>query len=184
VSAPFQGVGPPDDDPLEQISALVRAQRGALVAAARDEGVGPEEALECVQDALCTYLRQEREKSLPATREERIAAAFTMVRNAARNLRRRHYRLKPHGALEDHGGLADATPSTDELLVHAENTVRLRACLTTLCGVQRAVVTLRLLEERSGEDVAAALGLSRGYVDVLVHRAKQALRVCMRERSG
>jgi RNA polymerase sigma-70 factor (ECF subfamily) len=46
------------------------------------------------------------------------------------------------------------------------------------------VVTLRLLEERSGEDVAETLGLSRGYVDVLVHRAKAALRVCMRENGG
>ena len=38
---------------------------------------------------------------------------------------------------------------------------------------------LRLLEERQGEDVAASLGISRGYVDVLVHRAKASLRVCM-----
>jgi RNA polymerase sigma-70 factor (ECF subfamily) len=66
--------------------------------------------------------------------------------------------------------------------VHAENTVRLRQCLASPCSVQRAVVTLRLLDERSGEDVADALGLSRGYVDVLVHRAKAALRLCMWDR--
>ena len=30
------------------------------------------------------------------------------------------------------------------------------------------------------DDVAVALGLTRGHVDVLVHRAKGALRVCMR----
>jgi RNA polymerase sigma-70 factor (ECF subfamily) len=41
------------------------------------------------------------------------------------------------------------------------------------------VVTLRLLEERPGEDVAAALGITPGHVAVLLHRAKQALRVCM-----
>ena len=38
---------------------------------------------------------------------------------------------------------------------------------------------LRLLEEQPGEDVAASLGISRGYVDVLLHRAKASLRVCM-----
>jgi RNA polymerase sigma-70 factor (ECF subfamily) len=173
-----------DDDPLEQISALVRAQRGELVAAARQEGVGPEEALECVQEALCTYLRLERDRSLPGTPAERAAAAFTMVRNAARNLRRRHYRLKPHEGIEDDGGPVDAALPADELLAQAESTVRLRACLATLCSIQQAVVTLRLLEERSGEDVAAALGLSRGYVDVLIHRAKRALRVCMRASAG
>jgi len=176
----MDGVGAPSDDPLEQITDLVRARRAALVAAARDEGAGPEEALECVQEALCTYLRLERERSLPAGREERAAAAFTMVRNAARNLRSRHHRLKPHHPLDDDARLPDGAPPADELLACAEETVRLRACVQSLCGVQRAVVTLRLLEERSGEDVAAALGLSRGYVDVLVHRAKKALRVCMR----
>jgi len=41
---------------------------------------------------------------------------------------------------------------------------------------------MRLLQEQPGEDVATALGLSRGHVDVLLHRAKASLRVCMTER--
>jgi len=40
---------------------------------------------------------------------------------------------------------------------------------------------LRLLEERAGEDVAAVLGITRGHVDVLLHRAKASLRECMTE---
>jgi RNA polymerase sigma-70 factor (ECF subfamily) len=40
-------------------------------------------------------------------------------------------------------------------------------------------VMMRLLEERPGEDVAATLGLTRGHVDVLLHRAKASLLVCM-----
>jgi RNA polymerase sigma-70 factor (ECF subfamily) len=170
-------------DPLEELDALQRTQRGALLAAARNEGVSPEDALECVQDALCTWLRAERDGELPPARPSRIAAAFTMVRNAARNERRRHHRSKPHLPLERGDGmewLPGDAPDAESLLTHAEETVRLRACLATLCGAQRAVVTLRLLEERSGEDVAHALGLSRGYVDVLVHRAKASLRACMR----
>ena len=50
-----------------------------------------------------------------------------------------------------------------------------------LCDTQRAVVSLRLLEERRGEDVAEALGISRAYVDVLLHRAKRSLTSCMTE---
>jgi RNA polymerase sigma-70 factor (ECF subfamily) len=50
-----------------------------------------------------------------------------------------------------------------------------------LCRTQRTVVMMRLLEERPGEDVAAALGITRGYVDVLLHRAKASLLVCMTE---
>jgi RNA polymerase sigma-70 factor (ECF subfamily) len=134
-----------------------------------------------VQDALCTWLREERTGTLPASPEARVATAFTMVRNAARNARRRHHRSKPHLTLNEDGvgALTGDGPDPEALLAEAEETVRLRACVASLCAVQRAVVTLRLLEERSGEDVAEALGLSRGHVDVLVHRAKTSLRVCM-----
>ena len=167
-------------DPLERLTALVRTRRGALAAAARAEGATPEEALECVQDALCTFLKAERDGTLPEGAEEQIAATFTMVKNSARNLRRRHHRLKPHDAIDAASEPAGDGPSPQALLEHAEETVRLRACVSELCGVQRAVVTLRLLDERSGEDVAAALGITRGHVDVLVHRARAALKVCMR----
>jgi RNA polymerase sigma-70 factor (ECF subfamily) len=170
------------DDPLRQLDDLLRGQRGALIATARAEGLQAEDAIECVQEALCTWLRTEREARLPDTPEARAGAAFTMVRNAARNARRRHHRSVPHVPVDDpgHVQLADHDPDAEALLAHAEETVRLRACIASLCTTQRAVVTLRLLEDRSGEDVAAALGLSRAYVDVLVHRAKASLRACMR----
>ena len=41
-------------------------------------------------------------------------------------------------------------------------------CVNRLCRTERTVVMMRLLEERAGEDVAVALGLRRGYVDVLL----------------
>jgi RNA polymerase sigma-70 factor (ECF subfamily) len=65
------------------------------------------------------------------------------------------------------------------LIARAEDHVRLRACGQELCEVQKSVVTLCMLEERAGEDVARALGISPGHVAVLLHRAKAALRVCM-----
>ncbi len=39
-------------------------------------------------------------------------------------------------------------------------------------------MTLRMLEEQPGEDVARAR-ISAGHVAVLLHRAKLALRACM-----
>ncbi len=170
-----------DPDPLERLTALVRAQRGALMAAARAEGASGEDAVDCVEDALLTFLRLERAGELPAAGPAQIAAVFTMVRNAARNLRRSHRRSRPHDADVELAAPDDLV--ADELLARAEETVRLRACLAELCSLQRAVVTLRLLDERSGEDVAEELGLARGYVDVLVHRAKANLRACMRQPS-
>jgi len=164
-------------DRLEQLSDLLRSERRALLAVARSEGLDAEEALECVQDALCTFMSKE-ESAAPAA-----LTLKTMVRNAARNFRRRHRRLRPHESIEPTSDLESPTPAPEDLLVHAENVVRLRACVAELCDVQRAVVTLRLLEERSGEDVAEAVGLTRGHVDVLIHRAKAALRVCMHPRA-
>jgi RNA polymerase sigma-70 factor, ECF subfamily len=164
-------------DRLERLSSIVRTERGALVAIARAEGLLAEEAVECVQDALATFLSRDEEPS------SAIASLKTIVRNAARNFRRRHRRSLPHEPIEIGREPAAAGHDAEALLGHAEDVVRLRACVAELCSVQRAVVMLRLLEERSGEDVAEVLGIARGHVDVLVHRAKASLRVCMRHRS-
>lgn len=162
-------------DPLEEITAIVRKERGALVAIARGEGLRAEEAVEAVQDALCTFLSRGDGEA-----EHVTATLKTMVRNAARNARRRHHRALPHDAIEPGSEPSATGPDAEALLVHAEDVVRLRMCVAELCSVQRAVVTLRLLDEQSGEDVALTLGLTRSHVDVLVHRARAALRMCMR----
>lgn len=181
-------------DRLEELSALVRAERGALAAVARAEGMSPEEALECVQDALATFLM--RPPTSPAAvaggsaaelepaGPPMLASLKTMVRNAARNARRKHARLRQHEPIVADGEPAAQGAPLDELLGHAEDVVRLRLCVAELCAIQRAVVMLRLLEERSGEDVAETLAVSRGYVDVLVHRARASLHVCMHVPHG
>jgi RNA polymerase sigma-70 factor (ECF subfamily) len=167
------------DDPLDQLAEVVRRSRGALVATARQEGLTPEEALESVQDALSTYLARADRQSKPSA-DQTIATLVTMVRNAARNHRRLHRIAMPHLPLEACCDRRSDDAPADDAIARAEEVVRLRTCVAELCGVQRAVVMLRLLEERSGEDVAETLGITRGHVDVLVHRAKAALRACMR----
>jgi RNA polymerase sigma-70 factor (ECF subfamily) len=164
------------DDPLERLTRVARRDRAMLAAAARGEGLTPEEALEAVQDALCTYLSAGFERG---SEDETRASLIVIVRNAARNARRRHHRALPH-LPETEADAALDTPDVEALVAHAEDVVRLQACVASLCSIQRAVVLLRLLEERSGENVAAMLGLRRSHVDVLVHRAKRSLRTCMR----
>jgi RNA polymerase sigma-70 factor (ECF subfamily) len=166
-------------DPLERIAGLVRAERSALAAQARAEGVTPEDAVDCVQEGLCTLLDFAARGALPEDPGEWGAVLARMVQNAARNRRRRHFRALPHESLDAHPlALADV-PATAELVARAEEHVRLRACVEELCEIQRAVVTLRMLEEQPGEDVAQALGISAGHVAVLLHRAKRALYACM-----
>jgi RNA polymerase sigma-70 factor (ECF subfamily) len=159
-------------DPLDRLSQLVREQRSALAAVARAEGLSAEDAVDCLQEALSTFLDR-----LDRPPENWTASLTLMVKNAARNRRRRHHLARPHRSLEDHD-VSDA-PTAEDLIARAEETVRLRACVAGLCEIQRAVVTLRMLEEQPGEDVARALGISAGHVAVLLHRAKAALRACM-----
>ena len=170
---------PGNAPPIDQLAQIVRDERGALIASAVAQGLTAEEALECVQDALCTWLMRSARQSTAAY-PAALASLRHMVKNAARNFRRRHRRLKPHQVLDTTGELAAGGGDAEALLADAETSLRLHTCVAELREVERAVITLRLLEERSGEDVAAALGLSRGYVDVLVHRAKLTLRACMR----
>ena len=165
------------EDFLEALSAVVRADRAVLLRVATREGLSAQDGLECVQDALCTFLRMHKLGELSAPRDEWTRLLSGIVRNAARNRRRRHDIARPHGTLGDEQ--PSATPAADELLMRKKQQVRLRVCVAELCEIQRAVVLLRLLEEQPGEDVAQALGISRSYVDVLTHRAKASLRACM-----
>lgn len=165
------------DDFLSALTAVVRRERARLAYIAACQGLGPQDALECVQEALCTFLRLQRGGSLAAPESEWAALLAGITRNAARNWRRRHALARPHEPLADRA--PSELPAADELLVRHEGQKRLRACVAELCERQRSIVVLRLLDERPGEDVAAALGISRGHLDVLTHRAKAALRACM-----
>ena len=166
-----------DGDLLDQLSQLVRERRSSLAAVARAEGVGAEDAVDCVQEALCTFLQ--RRDQVPAHVAEWGFYLAAIVRNAARNRRRRHSVSRPHDAIGEQP--AELAP-VDDLIARAEEHVRLRACVEELCEIQKAVVILRMLEEQPGEDVARALAISPGHVAVLLHRAKQALRACMSSR--
>jgi RNA polymerase sigma-70 factor (ECF subfamily) len=170
----------PAIEPLDLLSRVVSRERSALLLVATREGLGAEEALECIQDALCGWLTRAGTAQPTHSEDELIASLRVTIRNAARNGRRRHHRLKPHLPIEPaHETLTSPLRDAEQLLSEAETALRLKYCVAELREVERAVITLRLLEERSGEDVAAALGLARSHVDVLVHRAKATLRVCM-----
>jgi RNA polymerase sigma-70 factor (ECF subfamily) len=167
------------EDILQKLTSVIRARRSDLVGLARAEGMTAEDAVDCLQEALCTLLDAAGRGPLPEAEEDWSGLLAGMVRNAARNRRRRHFRSRPHDDLDDHPLPAEDVPPADELVARAEEHVRLRACVAELCEIQRAVVTLRMLEEHPGEDVAQALGITAGHVAVLLHRAKAALRACM-----
>lgn len=52
-----------------------------------------------------------------------------LVRNAVRNMRRRHHRAAPHDPIEDAGELAGDEPSVDALIERAEEHLRFLGCV-------------------------------------------------------
>lgn len=88
------------------------------------------------------------------------------------------HRSLPHVPIEEHPQLDDE-PSIDAWIERAEEHVAVLGCVQRLVEIQRHVVTLRLLDEMSNGEVAAALALQPGTVAVHLHRAKLALQRCL-----
>ncbi|MGE0546054.1 MAG: RNA polymerase sigma factor [Kofleriaceae bacterium] len=158
------------------VAGLARDHARQLAAIARREGATATDALDLVQDAFHTLLARH---DLPRLREhpaQAVPLLVTIVRNAARNHRRRHRNARPHEGIDD---LSSVDPSPEIAFEHAVTAAQLGGCMAQLGDVHRHVITLRVLEELSGDETAQQLGLTRGHVAVLLHRARKQLERCM-----
>ena len=151
-----------------------------LAGVARREGLGAADALDAVQDAFQTLLAREDAQELRDRPDEAARLLVVIVRNAARNARKRHHRSRPHVDVEA-AGLVAEDPLPDAALDQAQAAAQLVGCMASLGDVHRSVVTLRVLEELSGDEAARELGLSAGHVAVLLHRARKVLEQCMQD---
>jgi len=165
---------------LEWTTRLVHAHRARLYRLARREGLRDEDSLDSVQDAFHTFLLLPQARQLVESSDDSIKLLSVLVRNHARNRRRRHEIARPHDSGDEAIAFltADVQP-VDELIAQAQDFALMIGCLDHLARLQRAVVSLRMLDEVAGEDVAAMLGLPPSHVAVLLHRAKESLRSCM-----
>jgi len=165
---------------LEWATRLVHTHRGRLYRLARREGLRDEDSLDCVQDAFHTFLLLPQARRLVDSNDDSLKLLSVLVRNHARNRRRRHEIARPHDSGDETLALlaAEALP-VDALIAQAEDFALMIGCLDHLGKLQRAVVSLRMLDEVAGEDVASMLGLPSSHVAVLLHRAKENLRGCM-----
>ncbi len=165
---------------LAWVSRLVHEHRAPLARLARAEGLSPEDAFDAVQEAFQRFITLPQGRAVLFAPEDSRNLLVVLTRNVARNRRRLHALARPHTAEgEILGGIADDGPSAEALVAEAEERVRLISCVRRLGHVQRAVVTLRMLDEVPGDDVARTLGLRPGHVAVLLHRAKANLLACM-----
>jgi RNA polymerase sigma-70 factor (ECF subfamily) len=163
---------------LGWIATLVHEHRARLVALARQQGLSPEDALDCVQDAFFTFLQRPDALSLSERTTEAKRLLSTLTVHAAMNQRRKLKRRAPPPELDVPEATA-ALPSSATLIAQAEARVALVQCVERLSRMQQAVVRLRLLDDYPGEEVSSILGLSPENVRVLLFRARLQLRECL-----
>lgn len=160
------------------IGDLARTQASRLAGIVRSEGITGTDVLDVIQDAFGTLIERADFQALRDRPEDAANVVAAIARNAARNARRKHHRAKHHVEYEELDGPASEWTPADAV-ARAEQTAQLAGCMQQLGELHRSVVTLRVLEELSGAEAAAQLGLTVGHVAVLLHRARAELSACM-----
>lgn len=167
---------------LAWVSRLVRAHRDHLLRVARREGLSPDDAFDATQEALQSFLVLPQARAVADRDDDARSLLSALVRNVSRNRRRRHDRSREHLPLDE--AAPDDGPSAAELLEQAQQRMLLLGCMHHLGRVQKAVVTLRLLDGVGGVEAARTLKLTPGHVAVVLHRSKEELRDCVASAAG
>jgi len=162
------------------VERLAREHTRRLAGVAQRQGLTGEDAIDAVQEAFVTFLQLPQARSMADHGDDVFAFLGVIVRNAARNARRRHHRNRPHLPIEDNP-LPDDGTAADAWIERAEQHAALLGCVQKLGEIQRHVVMLRLLDELSNAETSEALGLPPNRIAVLLHRAKRALQRCLDE---
>src|SRR6266498_1046081 len=114
------------------VSDLARLHTRALSTVARAEGLSADDALDAVQEAFRTFLDLPEAPTLVGHEADSRRLLSAIVRNVARNMRRRAFRRLPHDSLAGRAEIADDVPGVDELLARAEDELRMMTCVSKL----------------------------------------------------
>jgi RNA polymerase sigma-70 factor (ECF subfamily) len=164
-------------DFLPWVAQLVHEHRAQLLAYARRRGLDAEDSLDAVQDAFASFLRLPQARAIAGTPSDAIKLLTVVLRHDLLNRRRKGTR-RARVALQLAAEPADDPESSEQIIERAERLARVHGCILAMGPLQRSVVRLSLLDPQPREEVAAQLGVSEGYLRVLVHRAREHLRTC------
>ena len=175
----------------EACERLVREHTGRLLAVARRYLRQEEDARDAVQEAFVAAFRS-------IARFEGTASLSTWLHRIVINcclMKLRSGRRRPETSIEEllprfdetgHRVLDSSEPpeSPETALGRDETRRRVRAAIARLPEPYRAVLLLRDIEEVSTAEAARMLGVSENAVKIRLHRARQALRTLLIEKTA
>ena len=144
-----------------------------------------DEALDLSQEVFLRVFRTiDRFRGQSSLRTWIYRIAVNQARNRHRFWRRRHradqVSLDDHVAA--HGELVSSgQPTPERALAQKELAARLQSALNSLPFDQRTAIVLREVDGLSYDEIAFSLGVAIGTVKSRLTRARQALRVALRE---
>lgn len=163
----------------EAFDELVARHRAAVFRFAKAATEGPEAAEDVLQE---TFLAAWRAAASFQGRSAVRTWLLTIARNQAWHHRRRAGRLPvddvPLEDLAAAAGWGDPGPEAGAIL--SERRARLARALAAMGPEEREVLVLRELEELTGEETAAALGIGLAAMKSRLHRARLRLAVHLR----
>lgn len=138
------------------------------VDASRSYGAGEAEAEDIAQDVMLRLWQMRAELERYHSLE---AVAVQAAKRLTLNLLNRHPRL----SLADEAVVVAVDADPSQRLVEKENDAWLEERLKALPTTQHAILYMRQVERRSGEEIARLLGISEASVRTLLARARRRL---------
>ena len=126
-------------------------------------------------------------RALPHFREDAQLSTFLyrIIVNVVNDEFSRRHRARRSSSIDDEesDALAHPSPGPAQLLEKAQMREAVEASLQELSPRDRAILTLHYQEERSYEEIAAILDQPMGTVKTNLHRARERLKVIIKERA-
>jgi RNA polymerase sigma-70 factor (ECF subfamily) len=138
---------------------------------------GPQEIDEIVSETVCRLWTRQLEKPLPEKDLPRMGIAI--AKNVVIDRFRKYQRNIPVPLEEANEPFV--APQMEEHLIREEMRSRVRKVLAELSTRDQDILRRVIIEGQSKETVAQEFGVARGYLRVLLHRAKESFQRHFRE---
>ncbi len=163
---------------LAWVAQLVHIHRQRLLAYARKRGLDADDALDAVQESFVSFLKFPEARAMAREGDDALKLLTVLLRHNVQNVRRKATRRRQARVAFDIESLDSGSEDSVTIIARAEELARVRGCILRMARLQRQVVLLSILDEQPREQVAETLGISEGYLRVLLHRARAHVRNC------